>query len=226
MSLTSFRMILLPVILVVMTGCWPASADPRLSNALLWKRLGLNRAIGSERPQITSSKKKGESTVYFIKLPPQPHYYSAFNLLPSSGYQKNTPEPFETVSVDFTANGKPENVYHWNLPLGLTLPTTTTTTTTTPPPVSSSHSPLNQKKPYRRNYYNNGKPHKLYFVKPSYRAPVTTTPTPTLPTASSTETPQSTTVATFYKKFQFKKNFKGNGKPNQLYFVQPAHFSF
>ncbi|EFX89964.1 hypothetical protein DAPPUDRAFT_309638 [Daphnia pulex] len=210
-----------------MTSCLLTSGIPRLtSNAMLWKRLGLNRGIGNERPQITSSKKKGESTVYFIKLPPQPHYYSAFNLLPTSNDQKNTPEPFETVSVDFTANGKPENVYHWNLPLGLTHPTTTTTTTTTTPhPPTSTHSPLNYKKPYRHNYYNNGKPHKLYFVKPSYRAPATTVPTAINPTTT-TETPPSSSTIGFYKKLQFKKNFKGNGKPNQLYFVQPAHFSF
>jgi len=95
-----FRMILLPVLLMVITSCLLSSGIPRLTNnAMLWKRLGLNRGIGNERPQITSSKKKGESTVYFIKLPPQPHYYSAFNLLPTSNDQKNTPEPFETVNV-------------------------------------------------------------------------------------------------------------------------------
>ena len=98
-----FRIALLSVLLMVMTGCQPSSAIPRLNNAMLWKRLGLNRAIGGERPQITSSKKKGESTVYYIKLPPQPHYYIPLNLLPSSGsgsgyQQKNTPEPFETVT--------------------------------------------------------------------------------------------------------------------------------
>jgi hypothetical protein len=129
------------------------------------------------------------------------------------------------VSVDFTANGKPESVYHWNLPLGLTHPTTTTTTTTstTTPAPTTTPSPLNYKKPYRHNYYNNGKPHKLYFVKPSYRAPLSTTPTTVDPTT--TTEPSSSTLG-FYKKFQFKKNFQANGKPNQLYFVQPAHFSF
>lgn len=101
-----FRILLLSALLMVMTGCQPGSAVPRLNNAMLWKRLGLNRAIGSERPQITSSKKKGESTVYFIKLPPQPHYYIPLNILPSSGgssssgfQQKSTPDPFETVNI-------------------------------------------------------------------------------------------------------------------------------
>jgi len=81
-----------------------------MNNALLWKRLGLNRAIGDEgaQPQITSSKKKGESTVYLIKLPPQPHYYIPLNYLPAgdkddkdepNGAKKaiSTPDPFETV---------------------------------------------------------------------------------------------------------------------------------
>ena len=95
-----YRIALLSVVLIVMTSCQLSSAIPRLNNAMLWKRLGLNRAIGAgNRPQITSTKKKGESTVYFIKLPPQPHFYIPFNLLPSTGYQKSTPEPFETVSL-------------------------------------------------------------------------------------------------------------------------------
>lgn len=101
--ISGFRMILLPVLLMVMTSCLFTSGIPRLTNnAMLWKRLGLNRAIGNERPQITSTKKKGESTVYFIKLPPQPVYYSAFNLLPTSNDQKKpTPDPFETVKILF-----------------------------------------------------------------------------------------------------------------------------
>lgn len=83
---------------MVIASCPAGSAVPRLNNAMLWKRLGLNRAIGEDRPQITSSKKKGESTVYYIKLPPQPHYYIPLNILTSAGgYQKSTPDPFETV---------------------------------------------------------------------------------------------------------------------------------
>jgi hypothetical protein len=54
---------------------------------------------------------------------------------------------------------------------------------------------------------------------------VTTTPSVIDPPTTTTETPPSSTIG-FYKKFQFKKNFHGNGKPNQLYFVQPAHYSF
>ena len=155
------------------------------------------------------------------------------------------------MSVDFTANGKPENVYHWNLPLGVTMPTTTKTTTTTdspllssstttvptrttttPQPPSTTRSPFNNKKPYRHSYYNNGKPHKLYFVKPTYGVPSTpnSTPTSTTSTTSSTTEPEAaaasfTSVRTVNKKLQFKKNFYANGKPNQLYFVQPSHYS-
>lgn len=94
---------------LVMTGCRLSSASPKLNNAMLWKRLGLNRAIGEDRPQITTAKKKGESTVYFIKLPPQPHYYIPLNALPSGGQyegrHKPTPDPFQTVRVvSFTAD--------------------------------------------------------------------------------------------------------------------------
>lgn len=124
------------------------------------------------------------------------------------------------MSVDFTANGKPESVYHWNLPLGIVPSTTTETTTlvpstTTPIPPTSTSVPFNNKKPYRHNYYNNGKPHKLYFVKPFYNSPSTTTEAP--PAVTTT-----LSVGVVNKKHQFKKNFYGNGKPNQLYFVQPA----
>ena len=115
--------LLLASMLMLMIGCDGSTASPSpglMNNALLWKRLGLNRAIGDEheggQPQITSSKKKGESTVYLIKLPPQPHYYIPLNYLPSgndkdsssnqlnkqlSGGAKkaisSTPDPFETV---------------------------------------------------------------------------------------------------------------------------------
>lgn len=72
--------------------------------------------------------------------------------------------------MDFTANGKPEHVYHWNLPLGITVPgakpTTPapTTTTTTPEPTTA---PEVSKKPiWQQRFLNNGKPQKLYFVKP------------------------------------------------------------
>ena len=112
LALISPRLLLL-VLLMVMTCCHPttSAASPGLmNNALLWKRLGLNRAIGDEggQPQITSSKKKGESTVYLIKLPPQPHYYIPLNYLSAAGDKDSdepsgakkaisTPDPFETV---------------------------------------------------------------------------------------------------------------------------------
>lgn len=293
------RVILLSVCFVLLLLMTLTSASPGLmNNALLWKRLGLNRAIGVDaegQPKITASKKKGESTVYFIKLPPQPHYYIPLNYIPSGDLSKedkdnSTPDPFETVShllrnahstlftwlpndwvmnrmsrkclayrscvtfvnitwfdmrkcsfplrnsspfccarlihilssflcqvsVDFTANGKPESVYHWNLPLGYTMPgtfttTTTTTTTTTPSPPS--------KKPFRQNFFNNGKPQKLYFVKPSLMRHY--------PTTTTTEEPMSTAIPTTTtppRKVLKKHYFRGNGKPNQLYFVKRAHY--
>jgi len=88
------------VLIAIMAGT--GSADPGLmNNALLWKRLGLNRAVmGGDAPKISSTKKRGESTVYYIKLPPQPNYYIPLNYIPSSGdplTKDTTPDPFETV---------------------------------------------------------------------------------------------------------------------------------
>ena len=73
------------------------------------------------------------------------------------------------VGVDFTANGKPESVYHWNLPLGFTVPTSTEPATSpSPTTTTSSTTPRPTKKPFKKNFYNNGKPSKVYFVKPAY----------------------------------------------------------
>ena len=78
--------------------------------------------------------------------------------------------------MDFTANGKPEKLYHWNLPLGLTAPTTSsttptptapTTTTTSATPTRESTAPVKTKKPFKKNFYYNGKPSKVYLVKPA-----------------------------------------------------------
>jgi len=120
---------------------------------MLWRRLGLNRAIDVDdvaaRPQMTTSKRKGESTVYFIKLPPGSNYYATLNHLAPS-------EDFKKVSMDFTANGKPASVYHWNLPVATT--TTTRTTSTTPAP--------RRRKTYLRTHlHNNGKPSKIFLVE-------------------------------------------------------------
>lgn len=141
---------------------------------MLWRRLGLNRAIdvdnGGSRPQLTTSKRKGESTVYLIKLPPQSHYYATLNHLGPA-------EQFKKVSMDFTANGKPAGVYHWNLPMSpVTIisktttiaptmkiaPTTTIATTATTPATPMTP----RKKTYLRTHlHNNGKPDKIYLVK-------------------------------------------------------------
>ena len=90
----SFRTLLL----LMTTLAALATCDPgRLSPSLLWKRLGLNRAIGG--PQISSMKKTGQSTVYFIKLPPQPHYYIPSNYFAPEPSRDDPADPFEKVSV-------------------------------------------------------------------------------------------------------------------------------
>ena len=94
-----FRILLTWAVLLVSLVVLVRAEPGQMNTSLLWKRLGLNRAIGDGRPQISSTKKKGESTVYFIKLPPQPHYYIPSNYFPASTYDKDkTPAPFEKVA--------------------------------------------------------------------------------------------------------------------------------
>ena len=91
--------------------------------------------------------------MFFIRLPPSPYYYLNDIRGPD---ERNTPKPnFAQVPLDFTINGRPDKLYHYNL--GVTPPmvddddddattttmtpttttsTTTTTTTTTPKPKS------------------------------------------------------------------------------------------
>ena len=76
-------------LLTTLMASWLLTVDGGMSRSVLWKRLGLNRAIGEDRPEITSSRRKGESTMYFIKLPPQPHYYAPFNYLDDEDRQHN-----------------------------------------------------------------------------------------------------------------------------------------
>ncbi|KAK7071517.1 hypothetical protein SK128_013299, partial [Halocaridina rubra] len=155
------------------------------------QRLGLDR--GSGLPDVVQGDKARleDSPIYYIKLPPSPYYYINNVYQPSTF---TTPFPFEKVAVDFTSNGRPDQVYHWNqFPTSASsanklwsylsstsspnawesqtttpAPTTTpTTTTTTPKPFPVTQKPT--KKPWLtldKYFPYNGKPSGIYIWKP------------------------------------------------------------
>ena len=105
-----------------------------------------------------------------------------------------------------------------------TTSSTTTTTTTTPAPEK-----YYKKAHHRQNFFNNGKPQKLYFVKPSLRfyptkTMTSSTTTESTPTSTTTTMSSSSTSPPPSGKILKKHYFRGNGKPNQLYFVKRAHY--
>ncbi|XP_018025030.1 uncharacterized protein LOC108680661 [Hyalella azteca] len=61
---------------------------------------GFKVVMGQPRP--------GESPIYYIKLPPTPRFYSY-----SPPYKNRIGKQ---IPMNFTINGKPKKVYHWNLP--------------------------------------------------------------------------------------------------------------
>ncbi|XP_068247407.1 uncharacterized protein [Palaemon carinicauda] len=71
------------------------------------RRLGVNRSGALTVSQGRSQS--GESPIYFIRLPPTPYFYLE-NAVSALG------DPDHKVPVDFTNNGRPKQVYHWNLP--------------------------------------------------------------------------------------------------------------
>ncbi|XP_064119127.1 uncharacterized protein LOC135224193 [Macrobrachium nipponense] len=72
------------------------------------RRLGVNRS-GAALQVSQGRSQSGESPIYFIKLPPTPYFYLQ-NAVSALG------DPDHKVPVDFTNNGRPNQVYHWNLP--------------------------------------------------------------------------------------------------------------
>ncbi|XP_064118598.1 uncharacterized protein LOC135223764 [Macrobrachium nipponense] len=166
------------VLLVI--GC--EAASPLNSGTLQFlQHLGLN--TGGIIPDITLGEKirQDDSPIYYIKLPPVPYYYvNNNNLFPQS--DDTTPYPFEKIAIDFTSNGRPDQIYHWNKPStssdvwspwktsSTQVPTTTTTTTTTTTPApTTTTTPKPVKKPWLtldKYFPYNGRPSGIYIYKP------------------------------------------------------------
>lgn len=92
----------------------------RFSNKDLLHHLGMVKlrspTVNHHRKRLASQSRKnhghknlGDSKMYVVKLPPNPYYYAHHDLPPR-------PE-VNSLPVDFSNNGKPTRVYHWNIPV-------------------------------------------------------------------------------------------------------------
>ncbi|XP_037074349.1 uncharacterized protein LOC119095595 [Pollicipes pollicipes] len=177
--------------------CCGMSRAVNFENMQLFERLGLGRTVDEASPRIRSLKTPGNSPMFVIRLPPSPYYYLNHVRGGGGGGAKPTAAPsFARVPLDFTINGKPDRLYHYNL--GVTPPmvdetttteatttTSTSTTTTTPRPKVNHAQRLRHKYAdyYKGNkapsamkkykYAYNGKPSSFYVMRgSSARKPV------------------------------------------------------
>ncbi|XP_037780836.1 uncharacterized protein LOC119577184 [Penaeus monodon] len=192
---------------LVLLGATSSAAPLSSSGALqVLQQLGLDRGTGPA-PSIVQGqgKRRGDSPIYYIKLPPLPYYFVNNNIQetgegeeveqtvpqpqpqpPQPQSQAEASSPLQKLPIDFTNNGRPNQVYHWNT--SPTSPDFWISTGTTPP---------------------------AYFWKP------TTTPTTTT-TTTTTETPTTTTPKPTKKPFvNINKYFPYNGRPSNVYVWKP-----
>ncbi|XP_047470091.1 LOW QUALITY PROTEIN: rho GTPase-activating protein gacK-like [Penaeus chinensis] len=187
-----------------------SSAAPLSSSGALQvlQQLGLDRGTGPA-PSIVQGqgKRRGDSPIYYIKLPPLPYYFVNNNIQeteeevveqavpqppqpqpPQPQSQAEASSPLQKLPIDFTNNGRPNQVYHWNTsptspisgspPARLHQPTsgslrplhtTTTTTTTTTTEAPTTTTPKPTKKPFvniNKYFPYNGRPSNVYVWKP------------------------------------------------------------
>ncbi|KAF2346791.1 Protein of unknown function DUF4786 [Trinorchestia longiramus] len=174
-----------------------------------------------------------DSPIYYIKMPPTslnsptlPHSNAIDFHHQDFGYhhdlhQASTEFPFEQVPVDFTNNGRPEQILHWSRPsdnswnyephLPSTPSTPSTSTTSTPSTTPSS------------------------TTTPSTTPSSTTTPSTTTTSTSTPKPPKLPSLAPWppmqgkipSKKpwVSFIKQFSSNGKPSGVYIYKskPVH---
>lgn len=125
-----------------------------------------NEILSRTRP----SRPKGNSPIYYIRLPPTPYMF-----IPGMGYVSNPPSlrpppvvqtesQFINLPVPFVSNGKPTGVYIWN-------PSTTTTSSQSgyysprpKPPLKDSVITSLDKGPY----VFNGRPSDIFLLRNAY----------------------------------------------------------
>ncbi|KAL1494950.1 hypothetical protein ABEB36_010451 [Hypothenemus hampei] len=104
--------------LIHMLACYfleGVESRPQSKNHELLTKLGLQKIRSPnthhrKRLAVESRQhnRADDSHMFIIKLPPNPHYY-AMNKPTAS-------IPSEKIPVGFKSNGKPDKIYHWNLP--------------------------------------------------------------------------------------------------------------
>nr|XP_045593168.1 uncharacterized protein LOC123754878 [Procambarus clarkii] len=186
---------------------WP---EGRVCPPQVVRHLGQSRA--GQVKVVQGQRLTGESPIYFIRLPPSSYYFS------HNTFTSAATHPLHKVYVEFVNNGKPQKVYHWNLPL--------TSHNQSPPP---SQPPPQPPSPPHHTTSTIERLKLLSTNGPEKPAPmlqVSSTPPPQLTTVAprpSTTTPHPpppTTVAVKSSKlpwFMLKKNYVYNGRPSQVY---------
>ncbi|XP_075230864.1 uncharacterized protein LOC142329866 [Lycorma delicatula] len=102
-------------------------------NAELLHKIGMAKIktpmINHHRKRLASQSRKaqpGDSHMFVIKLPPNPYYYAhskpvspQFNDVQNLKSQPQLPSgaSFNKIGLDFSSNGKPSRIYHWNIPV-------------------------------------------------------------------------------------------------------------
>ncbi|CAL4091042.1 unnamed protein product [Meganyctiphanes norvegica] len=225
-------------------GLGEARAMQEYEAMQLLQRLGLDNG-GPHVPEVRVGEKKHpqDSPIFYIKLPPLPYFYAQNNLHQFQG-PTTTPYPFQKVSVDFTNNGRPDQIYHWtqsdsynswtkpSTTTTTTTPRTTTTTTTTPAPPPILKEPI--KKPYFPSRPSSVVADHPWFPNVPSPPPVPSilTPShpwlPSQPVANPASVPPGSSKPWFPSKPSYtvpwylsNNLFSANGKPSSIYIYKP-----
>ncbi|CAL4113998.1 unnamed protein product, partial [Meganyctiphanes norvegica] len=224
------------------------AGDPRAMQEYeamqLLQSLGLDNGVDNV-PEVRVGEKKhpSDSPIFYIKLPPVPYFYAQNNLHQRQS-PTTTPYPFQKVSVDFTNNGRPDQIYHWTQsgtyntwtkPTTITTtttPITTTTTTTTPAPPPILKQPI--KTPYFPNKSSSLVADHPWFPNVPAPPPVPSilTPShpwlPSQPVAKPVAFPPGSSKPWFPAKPSYtvpwylsNNLFSANGKPSSIYIYKP-----
>lgn len=126
-----------------------------------------NEILSRTRP----SRPKGNSPIYYIRLPPTPYMF-----IPGMGYVSNPPalrpppvvqteSQLVNLPIPFVSNGKPTGVYVWNAPSRPTTPSSPSGYYSRPkPPVKDSVITTLNKGPY----VFNGRPSDIFLLRNAY----------------------------------------------------------
>lgn len=193
----------IPLLLVVVVVCSVNAASP---NHALFSRFGLARWEGPDKPQLFTSRRIGESSVYYIKLPPSQYYYTPFQQDPT------VPTPYlQPLPVNFISNGKPNHIYHWNIPF-LTKMAARAQARKKLVNTSSVGGPSKPSKvKVTPNDYSNSRIYNISKQKPLKTLPRKNTDTERNQLIKQYRTPNVNSP--------FNRVFPGNGKPQSLYVI-------